>query len=172
MSATIIALCTILALVVIVSATIIYRLHTRTSRRTSEKHLPTSVLSPMTPGFGVLLPSHPASHITPFGSIPVRPIFNHQPGSNMRKATRREDGTWEFNESLDSSTFPRTPESAYSADGGSPTSRSASSMWTHSLPLSSKAQEAKLHVVPVLTVPPPPAYTREDSSSIYGNSPV
>ncbi|KAG6844936.1 hypothetical protein H0H87_002269 [Tephrocybe sp. NHM501043] len=43
--------------------------------------------------------NHPAVHITPFG-LPdgETPRFKHTPGSDMRIATRRLDGGWQFSD--------------------------------------------------------------------------
>ncbi|KAG5725271.1 hypothetical protein E4T56_gene12677 [Termitomyces sp. T112] len=47
---------------------------------------------------------HPAAQITPFGSVGDEtegPRFKHIPGSNMRMATRRSDGVWQFHDTKD-----------------------------------------------------------------------
>jgi len=167
MSAIVIALATILVIVIILFIVAISLLRARNRGKASSNRGPSSMLSPMTPSFGMRFvpPSHPASHITPFGSTPQRPIFNHKPGSNMRIAHRREDGGWDFSQpGFDSATLPRTPESAYSADGASPTSVIASSIWTQNYPVPSKVREVN-RPPPALTAPPPPAYSREDNAS-------
>ncbi|EPS94947.1 hypothetical protein FOMPIDRAFT_1025999 [Fomitopsis schrenkii] len=46
----------------------------------------------------LLDPSHPACHVTPFGSSGETVRFVHEPGTNMRVAYRRDDGGWEFSD--------------------------------------------------------------------------
>lgn len=77
MSATVIALATVLVIVIILATVAVALLYVRYRKKASGTRGPSSVLSPMTPGFGMLFvpPSHPASHITPFGTSPQRPIF-------------------------------------------------------------------------------------------------
>ncbi|KAH9915500.1 uncharacterized protein B0H18DRAFT_96108 [Fomitopsis serialis] len=59
----------------------------------------------------LLDPSHPACHVTPFGSPGGETVrFMHEPGANMRIAHQREDGGWEFTDMSpnDLSTFDLT----------------------------------------------------------------
>ncbi|KAH9833431.1 uncharacterized protein C8Q71DRAFT_813928 [Rhodofomes roseus] len=58
----------------------------------------------------LLDPSHPACHVTPFGSPGEAVRFVQEPGANMRTAHQREDGGWEFTDMSpnDLSTFDLT----------------------------------------------------------------
>jgi len=162
MSATVIALATTLTIILVLAIVIISLLYVRARPKSSDNSNPFGILSSMTP-------SDPTVHITPFGSSSQIPIFNHEPGKNMRVAHRRADGGWDFIDSELSclESFPRPPESVYSADGGSPVPsvpRSASSAWSQ-YP-SSKSQEFRVHATcPRLVALPPPAYSVEDSVS-------
>lgn len=75
----------------------------------------------------VLKPNHPASQVTPFpsGAAPFTlrndiPRLAHRPGENMRIATRRSDGGWDFSRPLNytptSTSFdgPSSPSSYFS----------------------------------------------------------
>jgi len=169
MSATVIALSTILAIVVVVASVLIALMYVRLR----QKHSYNGAIeaSPLTPGFGIfnfIPPWHPAAQITPFGSSPQAPVFKFEPGTNMRIAHRNCDGGWEFfdsglpendklprPQSVRSSIFTRSARLPPSSPGSD-----SSSHWTvgPAIPASREFLATDF----LSAAPPPPAYCRDE----------
>jgi len=87
---------------------------------------------PFTPS--VIGLNHPATRITPFGSPAVEtPRFRHTPGAEMRIATRRPDGAWQFAD----------PEAPFTPSGVSDLESSPASSHTTLPPASSRTNLLK-----------------------------
>ncbi|KAF8622945.1 hypothetical protein AX15_006621 [Amanita polypyramis BW_CC] len=117
--------------------------------------------------------SHVAARITPYGSTSnLVPRFNHTPGADMRIATRRPDGAWEF--SFPGSSF--TPSGVREIEPASSTS-SVPSTPSSLEPPKSPAQLMKERESKAARLirkgyddrefdeesPPPPAYAHESA---------
>jgi len=169
MSAAVIALATTLAIVVVLAAVLIALMYVQLRRKQSYNGAVDS--SPLTPGFGIfnfIPPWHPAAQITPFGSSPQAPVFNFEPGANMRIAHRNSGGGWEFfdsglpedsklprPQSVRSSIFTRSTRSSPSSPGSI-----SSSHWTAGPAV--PASREFLTTDSPSTAPPPPAYCKDE----------
>jgi len=169
MSATVIALATTLAIVVVIASVLVALMYVRLRRKHSYNGAVEA--SPLTPGFGIFnfIPAwHPAAQITPFGASPQAPVFKFEPGTNMRIAHRNSRGGWEFfdsglpendrlprPQSVRSSIFTRSTRSSPE----SPASLS-SSHWTVG-PAIPASREFLTTDFPS-TAPPPPAYCKDE----------
>ncbi|KAG6834677.1 hypothetical protein H0H93_008086 [Arthromyces matolae] len=98
---------------------------------------------------------HPATHISPYGSHVGEALrFQHTPGSDMRIATRRPDGAWQFSD----------PSSPFTPSGVSELDSSPKRSYKSSLP--KKTKSTLLHNTQFdyaghydfVIDPPPPAY--------------
>jgi hypothetical protein len=99
-------------------------------------------------------------YISLFAFLTLRLFEAHVPGTNMRLATRRDDGAWVFSDP--------DPASPFSPQGTSEVSPSPS---VASRLLRKERLEMKKHMemfsAPnVVIEPPPPAYTRSETSSV------
>ncbi|KAG5644310.1 hypothetical protein DXG03_008728 [Asterophora parasitica] len=116
----------------------------------SKEHGSESFISPGTR----LDRSHPAARITPFGHPGGEtPRFNHTPGSDMRIATRRADGAWDFADPRG----PFTPTGVGELDV-CPSPSSSTGMLPPRIRTNLKDQEFKVSRYDVEINPPPPAY--------------
>ncbi|KAF9783853.1 hypothetical protein BJ322DRAFT_1067353 [Thelephora terrestris] len=170
MSATVIALATILVIVLVLASVLIALLYVQLRQKRSYNGAVEA--SPLTPGFGIfnfIPPWHPAAQITPFGSSPQAPVFSFEPGTNMRIAHRNSQGGWEFfdsglsendklprPQSVRSSIFTRSARSSPSSPGSI-----SSSQWTTG-PVTTTPRES-LATDFRTTAPPPPAYCKDEN---------
>jgi hypothetical protein len=167
MSAAVIALATTLVIVLVVASVLVTLLYVQLRQKRSYHGAVDA--TPLTPGFGIfnfIPPWHPAAQITPFGSSPQAPVFNVEPGTNMRIAHRNSQGGWEFFDTglSENDKLPRPQSvrsSVFTRSTRCPPSPSIPESSTWRLELSSASREFLTTDFPS-TAPPPPAYCKND----------
>jgi hypothetical protein len=111
----------------------------------------------------VVGPRHLASRVTPFGTRDA-----HQPGKNMRVATRRPDGAWDF-------TVPETPINPFSGVNEvepEPVQRPRPSKASQaSRPKLAALKSGAGYLDPDGVALPPPAYSPTDESPLTQKAP-